>query len=223
MGIAERKEREKQEMRRKILDAAFEMFVEVEYERTSIRAIAEKIPSTAPPPSTSIKDKDELLYDVQREAFDLLAKSFAPLAEIRHPFERLRALGLTYLDFAFSNPQYYGLMFILTARMNVVKENMLWENGCDAYEFLLTTVPTASKKSASATPTPTSAHYEPGSMVHGLASVYLKKPLHGHGHHPNKPPKACASVSANTSTTSAPDIFYPALNSVHRIVSVNKW
>ena len=43
MGISERKEREKQEMRRKILDAAFEMFVEVGYERTSIRAIAEKI------------------------------------------------------------------------------------------------------------------------------------------------------------------------------------
>ena len=54
MGIAERKEREKREMRRKIIDAAFEMFVEVGYERTSIRAIADKIESTARPPSTSI-------------------------------------------------------------------------------------------------------------------------------------------------------------------------
>ena len=72
-------------MRRKILDAAFEMFVEVGYERTSIRAIAEKIEYSPATIYLYYKDKDELLYEVQREAFDLLAKSFAPLAEIRHP------------------------------------------------------------------------------------------------------------------------------------------
>ena len=185
MGIAERKEREKQEMRRKILDAAFEMFVEVGYERTSIRAIAEKIEYSPATIYLYYKDKDELLYEVQREAFDLLAKSFAPLAEIRHPFERLRALGLTYLDFAFSNPQYYDLMFILTAPMNVIKENMLWENGCNAYEFLLTTVADCIEENASATPTPTSAHYRPGAWS-TASHPSTSKPIHGHGNLPRR-------------------------------------
>lgn len=174
MGIAERKEREKQEMRRKILDAAFEMFVEVGYERTSIRAIAEKIEYSPATIYLYYKDKDELLYDVQREAFDLLAKSFAPLAEIRHPFERLLALGLTYLDFAFSNPQYYDLMFILTAPMNVIKENMLWENGCNAYEFLLTTVADCIEEKCIRYADANLGALQAWSMVHGLASIYLK-------------------------------------------------
>lgn len=161
MGIAERKEREKQEMRRKIIDAAFEMFVEVGYERTSIRAIADKIEYSPATIYLYYKDKDELLYEVQREAFDLLAKKFAP-SEIRDPFQRLEALGTTYLDFALANPQYYDLMFILSAPMNVIKENMLWENGCDAYEFLLTTIADCMEEKCIRYTTPTSARYRPG-------------------------------------------------------------
>ncbi|MFZ7107092.1 MAG: TetR/AcrR family transcriptional regulator [Bacteroidota bacterium] len=174
MGIAERKEREKQEMRRKIIDAAFEMFVEVGYERTSIRAIADKIEYSPATIYLYYKDKDELLYEVQREAFDLLAKKFAPLEAIRDPFQRLEALGNSYLDFAIANPQYYDLMFILSAPMNVIKENMLWENGCDAYEFLLTTIADCMEKQCIRYQDANLGALQAWSMVHGLASIYLK-------------------------------------------------
>jgi AcrR family transcriptional regulator len=43
MGISDRKEREKQEMKQLIIDAAMRMFVEDGYEKTSIRNIADKI------------------------------------------------------------------------------------------------------------------------------------------------------------------------------------
>jgi hypothetical protein len=43
MGITERKEREKLEMRELILEAATSMFLEEGYEKTSIRNIAERI------------------------------------------------------------------------------------------------------------------------------------------------------------------------------------
>ena len=174
MGIAERKEREKQEMRRKIIDAAFEMFVEVGYERTSIRAIADKIEYSPATIYLYYKDKDELLYEVQRAAFDLLAKKFAPLEAIRDPFQRLEALGNSYLDFAIANPQYYDLMFILSAPMNVIKENMLWENGCDAYEFLLTTIADCIEEKCIRYSDANLGALQAWSMVHGLASIYLK-------------------------------------------------
>ncbi len=174
MGIAERKEREKQEMRRKIIDAAFEMFVEVGYERTSIRAIADKIEYSPATIYLYYKDKDELLYEVQREAFDLLAKKFAPLEAIHDPFQRLEALGNSYLDFAIANPQYYDLMFILSAPMNVIKENMLWENGCDAYEFLLTTIADCMEEKCIRYSDANLGALQAWSMVHGLASIYLK-------------------------------------------------
>jgi AcrR family transcriptional regulator len=43
MGISERKERERQEMRERIIEASMKMFIEEGYEKTSIRNIAEKI------------------------------------------------------------------------------------------------------------------------------------------------------------------------------------
>ena len=43
MGVTERKERERQEMRQRILDAAQQVFVEEGYEKASIRNIAERI------------------------------------------------------------------------------------------------------------------------------------------------------------------------------------
>ena len=161
-------------MRRKIIDAALEMFVEVGYEHTSIRAIADKIEYSPATIYLYYKDKDELLYEVQREAFDLLAKKFAPLSEIRDPFQRLEALGTTYLDFAIANPQYYDLMFILSAPMNVIKENRLWENGCDAYEFLLTTIADCIEEKCIRYSDANLGALQAWSMVHGLASIYLK-------------------------------------------------
>ena len=43
MGINERKERDRQDLRKSIMDAAREVFLEKGFEQTSIRAIAQKI------------------------------------------------------------------------------------------------------------------------------------------------------------------------------------
>ena len=43
MGIVERREREREEVRRKILDAAHELFVREGYDRVTMRRIAEAI------------------------------------------------------------------------------------------------------------------------------------------------------------------------------------
>jgi AcrR family transcriptional regulator len=43
MGVNERKERHKEDLKREILEAAKQLFTEKGFEATSIRAIAEKI------------------------------------------------------------------------------------------------------------------------------------------------------------------------------------
>ena len=43
MGVADRKEREKEEMKTKILEAAKKLFLDHGFEKTSIRNIAEEI------------------------------------------------------------------------------------------------------------------------------------------------------------------------------------
>ena len=76
MGILESKERDRVEMRERIIDVAIEMFVKEGYEKTSIRNIAEKIEYSPATIYLYYKDKDELLYDVQAQAFEKLDQTF---------------------------------------------------------------------------------------------------------------------------------------------------
>jgi AcrR family transcriptional regulator len=70
MGISERKEREKQEMREKILLVATEMFIEEGYDKTSIRKIADKIEYSPATIYLYFKDKDEIFHAIHDKGFD---------------------------------------------------------------------------------------------------------------------------------------------------------
>lgn len=177
MGITERKERDKQEMRKRILDAAFEMFVSEGYERTSIRNIAERIEYSPATIYLYYKDKDQLLYDVQAEAFNLLMEQFNTVNHITDPFERLRALGRVYVEFAVAHPQYYDLMFVLTAPMNAIKDHKLWENGCCAFHFLREIITACIEQGKLRFDHVDLGCLQVWSMVHGLVTLYLKQRL----------------------------------------------
>jgi AcrR family transcriptional regulator len=68
MGILERKEREKQEMRDLILNVATEMFIEEGYDKTSIRKIADKIEYSPATIYLYFKDKDEIFMPFTTKA-----------------------------------------------------------------------------------------------------------------------------------------------------------
>ena len=135
MGIIERKERDRVEMRERIIDVAIEMFVKDGYEKTSIRNIAEKIEYSPATIYLYYKDKDELLYDVQAQAFEKLDKTFRDKVDARDPLKRLEQIMKTYVWFGKNNPGLYDLMFIIRAPMNVVGEKEDWQNCHDAFEI----------------------------------------------------------------------------------------
>jgi len=137
MGISERKEREKLEMRRRILDAAMNMFLEDGYDKTSIRNIAEKIEYSPATIYLYFKDKDELLYEVQKDAFQKLDEVFRAHCTATEPLERLKQICHTYIRFGNEHPELYDLMFIIRAPMNVVEEKEMWDNGSEAFDFLV--------------------------------------------------------------------------------------
>lgn len=140
MGISDRKEREKQEMRKLIISAAMDMFIKDGYEKTSIRNIAEKIEYSPATIYLYYKDKDELFYEIQREAFDQLHEYFQAHAVSTDPMQRLRELLKAYIEYGIANPDLYDLMFILRSPMKAVQEDEFWENCNGAFQFLLDTV-----------------------------------------------------------------------------------
>jgi AcrR family transcriptional regulator len=141
MGILERKERDKQEMRLMILEAAKEVFVAEGFEKASIRAIAERIEYSPATIYLYFKDKNELLFAVHELGFDKLLEEMESAIEgIYNPFEELRRRGYAYMKFAFENPEMYDLMFILNAPMDTLKEEEIWNSGHKCFILLCETL-----------------------------------------------------------------------------------
>lgn len=173
MGISDRKEREKQEMKRLIIDASMRMFLEEGYEKTSIRNIADKIEYSPGTIYLYYKDKDELLHEVQREAFDRLHKTFLEKAPSKSPWKRLEQITTAYLEFGHAQPDLYDLMFIIRAPMNKVEENG-WMNGKACFSYLLDCVQECIDKKLLRFSDPGIAALSIWSMCHGLVSLNVR-------------------------------------------------
>ncbi len=141
MGIKERKELEKQEMRKLILDTAMKLFLEQGLENVTIRHIAEKIEYSPATIYLYFKDKDDIIYTLHREGFEQLYNLQQTTLSIRDPLERLRKQGELYVSFALENPEYYDLMFIMRGPARKIKEMKVkemkeWDIGSRSFEFL---------------------------------------------------------------------------------------
>jgi AcrR family transcriptional regulator len=141
MGVAERKERHKDDLRKEILVAAKELFTEKGFEATSIRAIAERIEYSPATIYLYYKDKNEIVHALHREGFKMLVSHFEVLNNISHPFERLKGMGRAYIQFAMQNPDVYQLLFVMKEPLKHVANCFEdWDEGDRAFDILLKTV-----------------------------------------------------------------------------------
>ncbi|HEX8276202.1 MAG TPA: TetR/AcrR family transcriptional regulator [Longimicrobiaceae bacterium] len=145
MGIAERRERERTELRQKILDAARELFVEHGYESVSMRMIAKRIEYSPTAIYFHFKDKEALFQELCATDFLTLGKTFRKIATVEDPVERLRAAGRAYAQFAIDFPHHYRLMFMTpTPGPRLDPDDTRWVHRGnpeeDAYFFLKQTV-----------------------------------------------------------------------------------
>jgi AcrR family transcriptional regulator len=108
----ERREREKAELRTKILDAARELFVSEGYDAVTMRKVAERIEYSPTAIYLHFADKDALIRDLCLHDFSAFAARFAEAGDVADPVERLRRTGKVYVEFAMGHPQQYRLMFM---------------------------------------------------------------------------------------------------------------
>ena len=173
MGITERKEREKQEMRQRIIDVAMHMFLEDGYNKTSIRNIADKIEYSPATIYLYYKDKDELLYEVQRQAFDKLYDAFMTGATDADPWKRLEQICRTYVRFGLANEELYDLMFIIRSPMNV-DEKIHETNGKDCFGFVVDCLVECMKLGLVRFENPQEGMLSIWAMGHGLVSLQVR-------------------------------------------------
>src|SRR5215831_11599843 len=115
MGIKERQERDREAVRRSILDAARDLFVSEGYRNVSIRKIAEKIEYSPAAIYGYFPSKDDIFYALAEEGFHLLHTDGGALDErlaALEPLARIREIFWSLYEFSRHHPQYFELMFV---------------------------------------------------------------------------------------------------------------
>jgi AcrR family transcriptional regulator len=116
MGIKERQERDREAVRRAILDAARELFVTEGFQNVSIRKIAERIEYSPAAIYGYFPSKDDIFFSLAEEGFRLLGDPAAtrddPALKDAPPLDRVRAVFWRLHTFSREQPQYFALMFV---------------------------------------------------------------------------------------------------------------
>lgn len=112
MGAKERRERERNETREKILSTAREMFALEGYEAVTMRAIASRIEYTPTALYHHFPSKHALLTELCAGEFARLGNQMLRSSKPTGPIERLRLAAETYLKFAEKHPSQYRFLFM---------------------------------------------------------------------------------------------------------------
>src|SRR5262245_25960945 len=126
MGIKERQEREREAIRRGILNAARELFTAEAYQYVSIRKIAERIEYSPAAIYSYFPSKDDIFFALAEEGFHLLGGPRTPehqaALKALPPFERVRTIFWHFYEFSRQHPQYFALMFVDRSVPRISKE-----------------------------------------------------------------------------------------------------
>lgn len=137
MGPRERREREREEIRTLILDAARELFAAEGVEAVTMRRIAERIEYSPTAIYFHFRDKEALLAELCDCDFRNFAQQFVEIAKIADPVERLKAAGRAYVAFGLTNQSHYRVMFMTPKITNAKTDYSAKGNPEeDAYAFL---------------------------------------------------------------------------------------
>src|SRR3954463_1239270 len=115
MGIRERQERDREAVRRSILDAARDLFVREGYERVSLRKIAEMVEYSPAAIYGYFPSKDDIFFALAEEGLRLLGDPASVHTNTTlndAPLERVRTAFWRLYEFSREQPQYFALIFV---------------------------------------------------------------------------------------------------------------
>ncbi len=174
MGIAERKEREKEEKKKLIIDTATQLFIEQGFDKTSMRNIAEAIEYSPATIYLYFKDKSELFNAIHVQGFQMFFEYLRKVMVINDPMDRMDMLGRQYITFAVENPGYYDLMFIMREPMNAEKNEDAWSQGVTSHSVLTDTVAECIRQGYFKGQSAEVISFMIWSQVHGICSMLIR-------------------------------------------------
>ena len=109
---ASRREKERKELRFRILETARLLFDQGGEAAVSLRRVAEMIEFSATTIYLHFPNKEALVQEVCAMEFALFSRSLQQAESIADAMERLRKIALLYADFGLQHPEHYRVLFM---------------------------------------------------------------------------------------------------------------
>lgn len=172
MGTMERKQRLKEEVRCRILEASWKIVQEEGWHALSMRKIADAIEYTAPIIYGYFENKEAILREFTRQGYRLLSQQ-VKAARDKHtdPGDQLEAMWLAYWDFAFEQQAYYQLMYGVD--VDCCRLESMIPEAETASELLDASLNTLIAQSNKPDEDPCRRFYTFWAVVHGLISLNI--------------------------------------------------
>lgn len=184
MGIAERKTREKQALRERILDAARRIVMRDGFAALSMRKIADAIEYSPATLYLHFENRDEIAHALCAEGYAQLLATFVPLAAIEDPRERLHAFGRAYVAFGLAHPQTYRLIFMEDPSYTsaTLAGDRSDDNGDAAFQMMIDALDALRDAGRLPLPSTASAVWAEAlwSTLHGIVALQLTCPVFPH-------------------------------------------
>ncbi len=114
MGIKQRRERERQEIRQSILSAAQAIAAAEGWQAVTTRKVADRIEYSQPTIYEYFQNKQAILIALLHQGYELILQTLQHAAEsTANPEEQLLAISQAYWNFAFTSPELYQVMHSL--------------------------------------------------------------------------------------------------------------
>lgn len=181
------KNAEREDVRVLVLEKAKALFLSIGYHKITMRRIAEEIGYTPGTIYLYFSNKEEILYELHNQGFELLYQYKLKTASAAHSsaFDRLWEGGKTYLAFALDHPDYYELMFNMPEPHHFLSRLREAESGerrtmhidyaMRSYEFLKQTIQDCISEGSLPKTDPDVMTFAFWSFVHGVVSLTIRK------------------------------------------------
>ncbi len=112
MGVSERRQREKENLRRRILEVSREIVIAEGFDALTIRRVADAVEYAPGTLYLYFENRDAIARALCLEVYQAMYAALSPLARVKEPAKRLRAFLRKYVVFALDQPEMYRLALI---------------------------------------------------------------------------------------------------------------
>jgi AcrR family transcriptional regulator len=178
MGIKERKLREKEVLRYRIMEAASEILIEEGYKNFSVRKIAQKIEYSPTTIYLYFKDKTDLIFNLLENTFSKFIEELeGSVKTAGSPLEKVEQLIEAYVRIGLKYPNHYRIMF--ANEIQGEKEFRWLEEGTfnkKAFDYLLRSVTQCFENRDEKDVDVVATCQVLWASVHGLTSILIFRP-----------------------------------------------